>query len=276
MKTIVFLLIILLSLTCVQVKTTKSQKPTKQNVVVCFWYIDDLTAKSIENGKKGEYIVRFMPKCDMFALVGMHTSESGIGLHIADKLKAMGSDYECLEGEPKGNLQTRQEQYIACIKKFENSQISKVEYKDTDKDFVTPPTFFLIQYNSIRYLLVPFHSTPKSRYEIRSFKKVVNFAYQNYSDRRTFFGGNFNTGSNYLPENYLNSLDYMVILKQLVPDFTTFDKQKHDLILTDPRTGRKCNGKVWRLDELFPEQENQDEWEKISNHFPVSAECEVY
>lgn len=255
---------------CVQVETVKVPKPKTDLTVICFWDIGNFTIQDLTEKAKGDYLTKFIPNCDMISLIGIHPSQTELVSKLEEKLMKIDSSYKCAEGEPKGSMDSREEKYITCVKKTDDAEIIPIEFQDKDNRFITPPTLFLVQYNSLRYLITPFHSTPKNKQEIRSFKHVVNFAYQNYSDRRAFFGGNFNAGTNHLPEDFLTSLDYFVILKQLVPDASTFENQKDDLIFTDPRLGRKCKGKVWQLAKLYPELKAGEE---ISTHFPVSIEC---
>lgn len=249
-------------------------KQNDSQIRICFWNVKNLSIKGLKRDEKGSYILKYSQSCD--AIVYLEIRSAGIDMAQAfeEALAEAGSKYECEEGSAKGEEEgTRREKYLACIKAEWADTLAKIEYEDEENDFARPPTFFFFQYQGNKFLIVPFHSTPKDKEELRSFQKVVDFAYKNYSDRKIFFGGDFNTGSNYQKVDFLVTLNYFVYLAQLIKEPTTFANQKHDLIFTDKVNANNCEGKVWRLDELFPKVEGRKKLEKISDHFPVSADC---
>lgn len=187
--------------------------------------------------------------------------------------KRLEDDYLCMEGDPKPEGGKRKEKYLACIKSDLTNDIEKIEFEDVKSDFARSPTLFLMDMGNTKVLIVPFHSTPGDKNELKKFQNVIDFCYKNFSDRRIFFGGDFNTGSNYQKVDFLADLPYFSVLVQLIHEPTTFANQNHDLIFTDPRTAKNCKGNVWRLDVLFPEKQNRKDLEKISDHFPISADC---
>lgn len=249
------------------------EKVQEGSIQICFWNVKNLSQTGLHRKTKGPYILDFAKRCDVIAFMEIRSAKVDMAEELSNEFSEIGKDYSCVEGLPKGKKDTkRKEKYLVCA----NSRISnlqKSEYIDTEENFARPPTLFLFHFSNMKFLIAPFHSTPGDSNELSQFQKVIDFVYQKYSDRRSFFGGDFNTGTNYQTENFLNSLSYFQILKQLIETPTTFANQKHDLIFTDKATGLKCKGKVWRLDEIFPELDDRKDWEKISDHFPVSANC---
>ncbi len=250
-----------------------SEKVSEGSIRICFWNVKNLSQTGLHRKTKGPYILDFAKKCDVISFMEIRSAHIDMAEEMKGEFSIRGLEYSCIEGLPKGKENTkRKEKYLTCA----NNRISdlrKSEYVDEEGNFARPPTYFLFQFLNMKFLLAPFHSTPGDSDELTQFQKVIDFAYQKFSDRRSFFGGDFNTGSNYQKENFLNSLNYFRILKQLIETPTTFANQKHDLIFTDKASGLKCKGKVWRLDEIFTDLDDRKDWEKISDHFPVSADC---
>jgi len=252
---------------------TPIDEASENTIKICFWNVKNLSQTGLHRKTKGPYIIEFAKKCDVIAFMEIRSTNVDIAEEISGELLDSGKEYSCVESSPKGKPGIkRKEKYLACA----NSRIfdlEKTEYVDEEGNFARPPTYFLFSFREMKFLLTPFHSSPGDSAELTNFQKVIDFAYQKYSDRRAFFGGDFNTGSNYQKENFLNTLAYFKILKQLIEAPTTFGNQKHDLIFTDRATAIKCKGKVWRLDEIFTEIEDRKDLEKISDHFPVSVDC---
>ncbi len=249
-------------------------KQNETQIRICFWNVKNLSIKGLNRHEKGSYILRYSQSCD--AIVYLEVRSAGIDMAKAfeEAFIESGSKYACEEGIAKGEEEgTRKEKYLACIKSEWADTFGKLEYADEDNDFARPPTFFFFQFQGNKFLLVPFHSTPKDKEELRNFQKVIDYAFKNFSDRKIFFGGDFNTGSNYQKVEFLITLPYFLYLEQLIKEPTTFANQHHDLIFTDKFVAQFCKGKVWRLDELFPEVEGRKKLEKISDHFPISADC---
>jgi hypothetical protein len=250
------------------------QKDTDTSLRICFWNVKNLSLNGLKRNEKGSYILQYSKSCDVIVYLEIRSAGIDMATAFEQALKKEGANYECEEGTPKGLEEgTRREKYLACIKSEWADTLGKVEYEDEDNDFARPPTLFFFQFQGLKFLVVPFHSTPKDKEELKSFQKVVDFSFRKYSDRKIFFGGDFNTGSNYQRVNFLVTLNYFVYLEQLIKEPTTFSNQKHDLIFTDKINANYCKGKVWRLDDLFPEVEGRKKLEKISDHFPISADC---
>lgn len=241
---------------------------------VCFWNVKNLSKDGLSRANKGHYIIQFAKECDVIAFMEIRSAKVDMAEEFETALNKTGNSYQCMEGIPKGDEDgTRREKYLTCVNKEKVTDMQKAEFDDKDNDFSRPPTFFLLDTSYKKFLIIPFHSVPGDKNELISFEKVVNATYQNYSERRSFFGGDFNTGKSYQKPEFVKSLSYFKILENLINEPTTFANQEHDLLFTDPVTASNCKGIVWRLDELYPEVEGRKELEKISDHFPVSAKC---
>jgi endonuclease/exonuclease/phosphatase family metal-dependent hydrolase len=241
-----------------------------ENYRFCFWNVKNLSKAGLERETKGPFIIQFIQKyCDVVALLEVRSAKIDMASVLEE---ALDDKYECEEGEPKGEG-SRTEKYLLCIKTQQSIQISMEEYKDTESIFSRPPTIFSFIYKKKELVIVPFHSRPKDKEELRSFDSVVEYTQKKYFKKIVIYGGDFNTGSNYQSETFLNSLVFFTNMAQLITSPTTFGKQKHDLIFVDKKYEKNCKGHVWNLEELFEEVEGRKELEKISDHFPVSAEC---
>jgi hypothetical protein len=249
-------------------------KESERILRICFWNVQNLTEAHLKKQGKGNYIFEFSKSCDMIVFSEIRFTNWDIVQAFQNVLGKGEKQFICEEGISKGLEEgTRTEKYLACVNKEISEEIPKEEYVDEDNDFARPPTLFFVNIAGKKILLVPFQSTPGDKEELRNFQKVVDLAYRKYSDRRIFFGGVFHTGSNYQKGEFLASLPYFVYLKQLIREPTTFANQSHDLVFTDKISVVDCKGKVWKLDTLIPSMGGRKELEKISNHFPVSAEC---
>ncbi|MBE7412743.1 MAG: hypothetical protein L6Q54_02000 [Leptospiraceae bacterium] len=267
-----YLLILIVFLTSCKTFVSVNRLPD-DSIRICFWNVKNLSEGGLKRKTKGAYILDFAKKCDIIAFMEIRSANINMAEEISKEFENIGEEYTCIEGNPKGKVDTkRKEKYLACAN-IKVTELDKSEFLDEEKDFVRAPTYFLFRFKEMKFLLAPFHSTPGDSEELTKFQKVIDFAYQKYSDRRAFFGGDFNTGTNYQTENFVGNLNYFKILKQLIEEPTTFANQKHDLIFTDRATAIKCKGKVWRLDKLFTDLEERKDFEKISDHFPVSIDC---
>ncbi len=223
---------------------------------------------------KGNYIFEFSKTCDLIVYSEIRSGNTDIVQLFQSTLGKGGKQFVCEEGISKGLEEgTRTEKYLACANKEVSEEIQKEEYVDEDNDFARPPTLFFVNIVGKKILLVPFHSTPGDKEELKNFQKVVDLAYKEYSDRRIFFGGDFYTGTQYQKGEFLVSLPYFTYLKQLILEPTTFSNQSHGLVFTDKMSAVDCKGKVWKLDSLVPTMGGRKELEKVSDHFPISAEC---
>ncbi|HMZ57405.1 MAG TPA: hypothetical protein PL048_01440 [Leptospiraceae bacterium] len=248
-------------------------KDSEDHYRVCFWNVKNLSEKGLKKSGKGQMIIEFAKNCDVISFMEVRSANVDMAAAFEKGFQEHGADYICMEGDPKGKEDsTRTEKYLACVRKEFADDIEKHEFEDKNNDFARAPTFFLFS-GIKKILVVPFHSTPGDRNELIQFQKVADFATRNFSDRKIFLGGDFNTGKRYQKPDFLASLTYFVYMNQLIREATTFGDQKHDLIFTDAVLAKQCKGKVWRLDEFFPEIDGRKELEKISDHFPVSAEC---
>ncbi|MCB1176624.1 MAG: hypothetical protein KDK36_03495 [Leptospiraceae bacterium] len=250
------------------------KKESSLIVRICFWNVKNLSINGLQRENKGNYILDFSKTCDIIAFLEIRSANVNMASEFESALDKAGESFVCEEGESKSLPgKSRKEKYVTCSKTRISDSISTFEFPDEEVDFARPPTFFFIEMVGKKILIIPFHSTPGEKGEIEKFQKVVDLAYKNYSDRRIFFGGDFNTGSNYQKKEFLYSIPYFIYLNQLISEPTTFADQHHDLIFTDKLSGKECKGKVWRLDELFPDLGDRKNLEKVSDHFPVSAEC---
>lgn len=244
----------------------------KQKFVVCFWNVKNLSDKGLDRDGKGIYIIQFIPKCDIIGMVEIRSAKIDMANLFEEKLKEAGFSYDCEEGDSKGSG-SRKEKALVCIKKKDLSSVEKDEFEDNDGEFSRPPTFFHFTFKKKGFVIVPFHSTPGSKEELVAFQKVVDSAIHKYPGHNYFFGGDFNTGTNYQSANFLKSINYFNELAQLISAASTFAKQSHDLVFVERKNEKNCKGIVWRLDELFPDVGGRKELEKISDHFPVGADC---
>ncbi len=243
---------------------------------ICFWNVKNLSLAGLKRENKGNYILKFSTSCDSIVYIEIRSAGIDMAKAFEEAFQEKGENYFCLESEPKSlKISRRKEKYLACIKEEWSENFSKLEYEDEEKEFSRSPSLFFFYYQGKKFLLVAFHSTPGDKKELKNFQKVVDFAYKNYSDYKIFFGGDFNTGSNYQKAEFLATLPYLIYLEQLIKEPTTFANQRHDLIFTDKANAILCKGKVWRLDEIFQEVEGRKNLEKISDHFPISADCKI-
>lgn len=271
-KYIYFFLIGFFLNSCVTSPIIKQKEPGA--FVICFWNVKNLSANGLTRETKGPFIIKFINECDSITFLEIRSVKISMAKEFESAILKEGYSYNCMEGNAKGEEEGfRKEKYLTCVKKEKFEDLRTSEYADEDNDFARPPTFFLLGFGNKKIMVVPFHSTPGDKTELTQFQKVIDYAYQNYSDRRIFFGGDFNTGTNYQKEEFLDTLPYFKVLVQLILEPTTFANQKHDLIFTDPITAGYCKSKVWKLDELFPDVDGRKNLEKISDHFPVSVEC---
>lgn len=272
-----FLILILFLIDC---KTFFIKSPlakeNEESIRICFWNVKNLSLNGLKRESKGSYILKFSTSCDTIVYIEIRSANIDMAKAFEESFQEKGEDYSCLEGDSKSSeTSKRKEKYLACIREEWSENFSKLEYEDKEENFARPPTFFFFYYQGKKFLVVPFHSTPGDKEELINFQKVVDFAYRNYSDYKIFFGGDFNTGSNYQKAEFLATLPYFVYLEQLIREPTTFANQKHDLIFTDKANAILCKGKVWRLDEIFQDVEGRKNLEKISDHFPISADCKI-
>ncbi|MCX7997674.1 MAG: hypothetical protein N3A69_01820 [Leptospiraceae bacterium] len=276
-KSYFFLTLLVVTINCKTLLLKSSlAKENEESIRICFWNVKNLSIAGLKRESKGSYILKFSTSCDSIVYLEIRSASLDMAKAFEEAFQEKGEGYTCLEGEPKSlESSKRKEKYLACIREEWSENFAKLEYEDETEEFARPPTFFFFLYQGKKFLLIPFHSTPGSKEELKNFQKVVDFAYRNYSDYRIFFGGDFNTGSNYQKAEFLATLPYFVYLEQLIREPTTLAGQKHDLIFTDKANAILCKGKVWRLNEIFEDVEGRKNLEKISDHFPISAECKL-
>lgn len=255
------------------VETVKKKIPIEFEL--CFWNVKNLSKNGLKRSTKGPYIIKFMQECDIIAFVEIRSVKDDMASEIQKSAEEENLEFSCLAGEAKGSG-NHKEKYLTCVKKSLETELEVTEYPDENSDFVRPPSIFVFEIKNKKFAIVPFHSTPGDKAELTSFQDVVDHLYKNYSDRRIFFGGDFNTGKNYQREEFLKGLTYFQITSHLVEEGTTFANQKHDLIFTDPLTASQCKGKVWKLETYFADVGNRKDYEKISDHYPISAKCKIY
>jgi hypothetical protein len=257
-----------------EIENSKYSKTTEYPYRICFWNVKNLSKNGLERESKGSFIIDFSKSCDVISFLEIRSEHIDMAKEFEEKLSSTFQKYYCMEGKSKPENGKRKEKYVSCVKSNLSSDLELFEYEDNENNFARAPTFFILNLNEHKILLIPFHSTPSDKNELIRFQDIVDYSYKFFSDRRIFYGGDFNTGTNYQSEEFLSTLPYFSILVQLIKEPSTFGKQKHDLIFTDPRTAKNCKGKVWDLNVLFPEIGSRKALEKISDHYPISAECE--
>jgi hypothetical protein len=270
------LLILLLSFYC---KSTNAQissntKPNPTKLSICFWNVKNLSESGLERDSKGPYIIEFSKNCDFITFSEIRSAKVNMAEKFEQEFKKNGEDRICKEGTPKGKEgSTRKEKYLSCIRKEIVSDFETYEYEDETQTFSRPPTFFLTKINDKKILVINFHSVPGDKDELIEFEKVVLLAKNQFSEYYYFFGGDFNTGTNYQKKEFLENLFIYKSYIQVITEGTTFANQTHDQIFILPEFKELCIAKVWKLEELF-QGKSRKELEKISDHFPVSVSCE--
>jgi hypothetical protein len=247
---------------------------------ICFWNAERLTSKNIfEWSGKKNYLTELVKKCDSLALIGIRTDNDNISTDLNKLFAKDGFNISCSDsihrlGEYNEIL--NQTKYTNCVNNNRVVEMDLVEYPDSKKDFYSPLTFFLLELtNGAKLAILPFHSTPGNKNELIDFEKVVNYAYQKHSERKTFFGGDFYIDNKYHSESFLKSLLYFQILKNLISEPTTFTGERNDVIFTDNVTQLNCKGSVLSLEKISTLPGGQKEFETVSSHLPVVANCKI-
>ena len=273
-KLLFFFILYLNSIFC-NISFIKSplDKENSDSYRVCFWNVANLSVKELKKEKKGTYIIKFINSCDIISFQEVNAPDENIAIVFEDRLEKLGEPFICMEGNSKPKNDSNGFKYVSCIRAELSNDIEKIEFEDINPAFKNAPTLFLMTLNDIKVLIAPYHSTPGSKSDLIAFNSVVDFAYKNFSDRRIFFGGDFNTDKKYQSIDFLFSISYFIILKQMINGITTLNNEKNDLILTDPRTAMNCKGTIWKLNEIYPEIAVKKDLENISTHYPISVDC---
>ncbi len=274
------ILIILILTQCVTVDENFEGKSKPILFSVCFWNLEKLTPKKLTDWSgKNNYLIELTKKCDSISLVGLRTDNDNISTELESFYAKENLNYSCADSFPRldeRNFNLSQTKYTTCVNKDKVVDMIPLEYPEARNDFASPPTFFFLELtNGAKVSVLPFHASAGNKSELIDFEKVVNFAYQKYSERKTFFGGDFYTDKKYHTENFLKSLLYFQILKNLITEPTTFTGEKNDVIFTDKITQLNCSGKVLTLDKFPSVTTGQKEFETVTYHLPVMASCKI-
>lgn len=247
---------------------------------ICFWNAEKLTSNKISQWtNKRNYLIEVVKKCDSIAFTKVSVDNDNLSDELEVLFSKDGFTYSCADSFMRLGEQNQvlhQTKYTNCVNNNKVIEMKLVEYPDSRKDFSALPSFFFLELtNGAKVSILPFSSTPGNKNELIDFEKIVNFAYQKYSERKTFFGGSFYTDPKYQSDSFLKSLLYFQILKNLIAEPTTFTGEKNDLIFTDNVSQLNCTGKVLSLDKISPDLGGQKELETVSSHLPVIANCKI-
>ena len=274
------LYIILLFISCVTVDENFEGRPKSIFFSICFWNAEKLDSKNVKSwiSKKSPFL-ELVKKCDSLSLLNIKTADQNIASDIQELISKEGLQYTCMDGLNKIDEENQFQnpiKYTTCVNNNRVVEMKLVEYADLRNDFYSSPTFFFLELtNGAKVSLLPFYAKPGSRNELIDFEKVVNFIYQKYSERKTFFGGSFFTDKKYHTDSFIKSLLYFQILKNLIADPTTTSGEKNDLIFTDNVSQLNCSGKVLTFDKISNNSNLQKEFELMSSHLPVIANCKI-
>jgi hypothetical protein len=262
-----FLLLFTIHCSLLKIKTPLDKKNSESNRI-CFWNINQ-SKLNLDS----PILFSFISSCDIISFIEVNKAETNSVSVFETLTEKKGEPYICMENSPKQKENFIQEKYIICVKSEISSDIEKIEYEDINPSFMNAPPLFLLNIYEKKILVVPFHARPGNKKDLLNFNSVVDFAYKNFSDRRIFFGGDFNTDSVFHKLEFLLTIPFYLILEEMVSQSTTLSNQKNDVIFSDPRTVKNCKADVWRLHDIFPDKIKRDELEKISDHLPVSVDC---
>jgi hypothetical protein len=262
-----FLLLFTIHCSLLKIKTPLDKKNSESNRI-CFWNINQ-SKLNLDS----PILFSFISSCDIISFIEVNKAETNSVSVFETLTEKKGEPYICMENSPKQKENFIQEKYIICVKSEISSDIEKIEYEDINPSFTNAPPLFLLNIYEKKILVVPFHARPGNKKDLLDFNSVVDFAYKNFSDRRIFFGGDFNTDSVFHKLEFLLTIPFYLILEEMVSQSTTLSNQKNDVIFSDPRTVKNCKADVWRLHDIFPDKIKRDELEKISDHLPVSVDC---
>lgn len=274
------LLIILVSNSCVTVDENFEGRPKPISFSICFWNAEKLDSKKVKiwTGKKSIISV-LAANCDNLAFTNIKTDQESLSDDLETLFLKESLNYSCEDSINRvgdNDEVLNETKYINCANHKKVIEMKLVDYPDSKRDFRAPPSFFFLELtNGTKVSILPFHSRAGNKNELIDFEKVVNFVYQKYSERKTFFGGSFYTDIKYQSDSFLKSLLYFQILKNLISEPTTFTGEKNDLIFTDNVSQLNCIGKVLNLDKISPDLGGQKELETVSSHLPVVANCKI-
>ena len=264
-----FILFLLFTIHCSLLKIkTPLDKKNSESYRICFWNINQSKLKL-----DSPILFSFISSCDIISFIEVNKAETNSVSVFETLTEKKGEPYICMENSPKQKENFIPEKYIICVKSEVSSDIEKIEYEDINPSFANAPPLFLLNIYEKKILVVPYHARPGNKKDLLDFNSVVDFAYKNFSDRRIFFGGDFNTDSVFQKIEFLLTIPFYLILEEMVSEPTTLSNQKNDVIFSDPRTAKNCKADVWRLHDIFPDKINRNELEKISDHLPVSVDC---
>jgi hypothetical protein len=272
--------IILLLTQCVTVDENFEGRSKPIGFSICFWNAEKLTSKKISEwtGRKN-YLTELTKQCDSISLIGLRTDNDNISTELESFYSKDNLNYSCADSFPRldeSNQILNHTKYTTCVNRDKVVEMIPLAYPEARNDFVSPPTFFFLELtNGAKVSVLPFHANIGSKSELIDFEKVVNFAYQKYSERKFFFGGDFYTDKKYHTESFLKSLLYFQILKNLIAEPTTFAGEKNDIIFTDKITQLNCIGKILSLDKFPSVTGGQKDFETVTSHLPVMASCKI-
>lgn len=247
---------------------TPIDKENSESYRICFWNINKSKMRLDSPG-----ILPWIESCDTISFLQISPEEKNLVSSLENLFEKKGISLICMENNPPSNEYPNKEKYVTCTKSDLSVDIEKIEFEELNPSFSNAPPLFLMNLHDKKIMIVPFHSRPGNKKDLMDFNSVVDFAYKNFSDRRIFFGGDFYMDPMYQKMEYLVTIPFFLILEELIHQPTTHSNQKNDVIFTDPRTAKLCQGNVWKLQELFPDKILKKELEGYSDHLPISVDC---
>ncbi len=247
---------------------TPLDKENSESYRICFWNINKSKMRLDSPG-----ILPWIDSCDTISFLQISLEEKNLVSSLENLFEKKGISLICMENSSPSNDSPFKEKYVTCAKSDLSIDIEKIEFEELNPSFSNAPPLFLMNLHDKKIMIVPFHSRPGNKKDLMDFNSVVDFAYKNFSDRRIFFGGDFYMDPMYQRIEYLVTIPFYLILEEMIQQPTTHTNQKNDVIFTDPRTAKLCQGKVWRLQEIYPEKISKKELESFSDHLPISVDC---
>lgn len=252
---------------------TKSpfDKIEKDLTRICFWSLPGLTISSLQSKTTGIFIHNFLIKCDTFILTDLNPNiDFSNSIEKIPLFEDLG--FICLEGNPKVKLSSKAKSLL-CIRNEYSPDIEKIEYEELLPSYTGAPTIFLLDIADKKVLIIAYQGNPGIKSDLRNLQTLVDFSNKNFSDRRIFIGGSFYLDQRYQALDFLVTLPYFLVYKEMIDSVTTSTGEKNDSIFTDPRSSKGCKGKVWNLEEFTINLDFRRAFENISEHYPVSIDC---
>lgn len=269
---LVILINLLLGLSCINIFIRSPfDKKDSDEVRICFWTLPGLRNTNLNDPNISVYIKKFLGSCDIFSILEVPGNEEmAIFFEKSRDFERYG--FLCLEGNPKPKTGNGAKSLV-CVKGEYADDIEKIEFEEYMPPFENSPTLYLINVTEKKIILIPFHARPGRKIDLKNLQSALEFSSKNFSDRRLFLGGSLYLDKKYTSIEFLLGLSFFLLLENKIESITTFSNEKNDSIFTDSRTSAGCRGKVWNLQEIFEERNYKGDFERISEHFPVSVDC---